>query len=172
MDAAQRTEFLERLDRDFDSRQRGKILQRFLQLAFDRAGYRLVDERISEGIDFDVIHRTDPSRRFSFEARTTEGFLVPVKLEDLRQMEAREAEGYQTGIAALRIAPGGRWVLLARPWLRTPSVRVSAGNTTGWDALAEEINARFVDVIVECGALALAEGLPGLEALVNQAKAE
>lgn len=172
MDAAQRYEFLAQLDREYEARLRGKILQRLLQLAFHRAGYRLVDERISEGIDFDVIHRADTSRRFSFEARTTESFVVPVKLEDLRQMEGREAEGYRTGIAALRIAPGARWVFIARPWLRSGNLRVSVGNTAGWEELAAEVNARFEEVLSDTGAQALAEGLEGLQALMHEAKAE
>lgn len=170
MDVAARFEFLSRLDREFEPRLRGKILQRLLQLAFHRAGYRLVDERISEGIDFDVIHRTDPARRYSFEARTSESFIVPVKLEDLRQMAARESEGYQPGVAALRMAPGSRWVLIARPWLRTPGVRVSVGNTKGWEELAAEVNAHFDGIVKEQGALALAEGLSGLEPQIELAK--
>lgn len=169
MDAAARFEFLSRLDREFEPRLRGKILQRLLQLAFDRAGYRLVDERISEGIDFDVIHRTEPDRRLSFEARTTESFIVPVKVEDLRQMAAREAEGYQTGVAALRIAPGARWVFIAHAWLRTPGVRVSVGNTKGWEELASTVNTNFDSVVAEHGALALAEGLNGLQPLIAEA---
>lgn len=169
LDAAQRYEFLAQLDREYEPRLRGKILQRLLQLAFHRAGYRLVDERISEGIDFDVVHREHPERRFSFEARTTESFTVPVKLEDLRQMDAREAEGYRAGIAALRIAPGARWVFIARPWLRPPSVRVSVGNTPGWEELAAGVNARFEEVLSDTGAQALAEGLEGLEALMGEA---
>ena len=170
MDAAQRYEFLARLDREYEARLRGKILQRLLQLAFHHAGYRMVDERISEGIDFDVVHREDPSRRFSFEARTTESLHVPVKLEDLRQMDARESEGYAAGVAALRVAPGARWVFIARAWLRPPGVRVSAGNTTGWEELASEINVRFDEVAGEYGALAIAEGLAGLEPLMEEAK--
>lgn len=170
IDAAELFEFLSRLDREYEARLRGKILQRLLQLAFHHAGYRLVDERISEGIDFDVIHREDPTRRFSFEARTTESYFVPVKLEDLRQMAGREAEGYLAGVAALRIAPGARWSFIARPWLHTPSVRVSVCNSAGWEELAAGINSSFEAVVELHGALAIAEGLAGLQPLVDEAK--
>lgn len=170
MDAAQRYEFLARLDREYEPRLRGKILQRLLQLAFHHAGYRLAEERISEGIDFDVVHREHPERRYSIEARTTEGFTVPVKLEDLRQMDAREAEGFRAGIAALRIAPGAHWVFIARAWLRPGPLRVSTGNTPGWEDVAAEVNARFAAALDRYGAQALAEGLEGLEADVQEAE--
>jgi hypothetical protein len=44
------------------------------------------------------------------------------------------------------------------------------GNTTGWEDLAAEINACFDEVITAQGPLALAEGLAGLEPLIQDAK--
>jgi hypothetical protein len=172
MDATSRYQFLQQLDASYDSRQRGKILQRLLQLAFHSAGYRLVEERISEGIDFDVIHRQVRSRKYSLEARTTDNFVVPVKTEDLRQMAGRQADGYRTGVAALHIAPGARWVFIGREWLKTPSVRVSVGNAPGWDALAREINPHFDAVVSDLASVALNEGLNGLLPMVQQASSE
>lgn len=42
---------------------------------------------MSEGADFDACHRRLPSERYSFEARTTEGFAVLVKDEEPRLMD-------------------------------------------------------------------------------------
>ena len=54
-----------------------------------------------EGTDLDVCHRERTGEKYSFEVRTTEGFVVPVKNEDLRLMDERAADGYLTGIAGL-----------------------------------------------------------------------
>jgi len=169
MDEVARLDLLRRLAARHDGRQRGKILQRLLALAFDRAGYRLVDERLVEGTDLDFCHRLRPAEKYSFEVRTTEGFVVPVKQSDLRQMDERARDGYATGLAALRIAPGGQWIFLRREWLMPPSARLAAGSSTGWEDLAARINAAFDQIFDRHGETAVAEGLDGLSTLIRTA---
>ena len=169
MDDVARLDLLRRVAASHDDRQRGKILQRLLALAFDREGYRLVEERLSEGTDLDFCHRERQDEKYSFEVRTTEGFVVPVKDEDLRQMDERARDGYATGIAALRIAPGGRWVFLRREWLMPPSVRLARGTTRGWEELASRINAAFDGVLDSHGEAAVTQGLDGLAAAIREA---
>jgi len=162
VDELAQLDLLRRLADRYDDRQRGKILQRLLALAFDRAGYRLVEERLVEGTDVDFSHREHPEEKYSFEVRTTEGHTVPVKVEDLRLMDERAADGYTTGVAALRIAPGGRWIFLRREWLATPSVRWALGTSPGWEELADRINAAFDEVLEDRGQAALDASLDGL----------
>ena len=95
MDELARAEILKQLGDRYGERLRGKILQRLLELAFHRAGYRLVEERMSEGTDFDVCHRLDPDRRYSLEVRTSREGKVPVKPEDLRLMDERSRDRYE-----------------------------------------------------------------------------
>ena len=170
MDELTRLQLLEGLGARHDDRLRGKILQRLLELAFHRAGYRLVDERMSEGTDFDVCHRQRSSERYSLEVRTTGGFTVPVKEEDLRLMDERACDGYQTGLAALRIGPGGRWVFIQRQWLLPPSIRLAIGSSAGWEDLARTINDAFDDVLEQLGPVAALDGLEGLAREVEQAR--
>lgn len=169
MDELGRLQLLRRLADRYDDRQRGKILQRLLALAFDKAGYRLVEERLVEGTDLDFCHRERTDEKYSFEVRTTEGHVVPVKVEDLRLMDERVADGYATGVAALRIAPGGRWIFLQREWLTTPSVRWALGTSPGWEALEATINDAFDSVLEERGQAALDGGLDGLSADIARA---
>jgi hypothetical protein len=170
MDESLRYEWLRKLGELHDDRQRGKILQRLLELAFDRLGFRLAEERLSEGIDFDVQRRGRPNEKYSLEARTTEDAKVVVKAEDLRQMEERAREGYQAGIAAMRIAPGSRWVLVKRAELMTPSLRISVGDSPGWEELARQINEEFNEVLEKLGPVALEQGLQGLQTHIEAAK--
>lgn len=170
MDEAARYEWLTQLGRIYGSGLRGKILQRLLELAFARVGFRLVDERISEGIDFDVVRRNNPSERYSFEARTTEEYCVPVKTEDFIQMKARESDGYDTGIAALRISPGSSWIFVKSRWLLSPSLRVSVGTSSGWENLAQQVNQGFDGVLEDLGPLAIREGLEALKKAVDDAR--
>ena len=73
MHDVERYEWLERIRQEHGDGIGGKILQRLLELAFDDLGYRLVEERMSEGIDFDVENREGSDDRYSFEARTSDG---------------------------------------------------------------------------------------------------
>jgi hypothetical protein len=170
MDEISRFELLERIGRRFDGQLRGKILQRLLEVAFHESGYRLVDERLSEGTDFDVMSRTQPAERYAFEVRTTIGFSVPVKIEDLRLLDERAADGYQTGLAAFRIAPGGCWVLIERGWLLPGLVRVALGTSRGWRDLARRVNDTFNDAVARYGEAVLRDGLDGLSRAVEEAK--
>jgi hypothetical protein len=148
----------------------GKVLQRLLELAFHESGYRIVEERMSEGIDFDVEHREPPHDRYSFEARTTASLLVAVKNEDLRQMDERMRDGYHAGLAALHIGPGTGWVFMERLWLLPPSVRISLGTSACWQGLADRINREFDSVLEYLGPTARDRGLVGLTPSINQAR--
>ncbi|MEK7996634.1 MAG: hypothetical protein AAB403_22760 [Planctomycetota bacterium] len=169
MDDAARHQWLVRFGERHGAGVRGKILQRLLELAFARIGFRLVDERIAEGIDFDIEYRADPGERYSFEARTTEGDSVAVKTEDLNQMKGRAGEGYSTGFAAIRVSPGCRWILVKRSWLLPPDLRVSVGTSPGWEDLADRVNDSFDQLLETLGPVALRNGLKGLKMHVDNA---
>jgi hypothetical protein len=169
MDGSRRTDFLCALNVTHGDGVRGKILQRLLELSFVDVGFRLVDERISEGTDFDVAHRIETSLRYSFEARTSHGLCVPVSDSDLALMDNRGEEGYEPGLAALQMAPGARWVLVKRPLLRPPRVRISLGSSEGWGKLAGEVNGAFDCVVKRWGLLALRDGLSGLDSIIREA---
>ena len=170
MDELDRLGILRRIAAARDDRVRGKILQRLLAIAFDTIGYRLVDERLVEGTDLDVCHRERTAERYSFEVSTTQGFLVPVENEDLRLMDERVRDGYLTGIAGLRIAPGGKWVLVRREWLTPPSLRLAVGNSPGWEDLAMRLNRAFDEVTGRLGEAAVEGGLEGLAREIDNAK--
>ena len=170
MDELARLEMLKRIAARHDDRLRGKILQRLLALAFHRSGYRLVDERLSEGTDLDFMHRERSEEKYSFEVRTTGGFSVVVKDEDLRLMDERSADGYATGLAALRIAPGGHWVFIRREWLTPPAIRIAVGTTAGWGPMADAVNAAFDLTLEQHGEAAVDNGLDGLAREIEQAK--
>ena len=170
MDSAARYQWLLEIRERWKDGRGGKVLQRLLEIAFHEAGYRLVEERMSEGIDFDVQRRDVPHERYSFEARTTENALVPVKDEDLRQMDQRAQDGCQAGLAALRIAPGASWVFVQHSWLLPPSLRISIGTSPCWQSLADQINGKFDDVLQRLGATARDKGLDGLLSYLNQAR--
>jgi|YNPBryunderm2012_1023409.scaffolds.fasta_scaffold00436_9 hypothetical protein len=163
MDPSLRFRLLEQLVQTHKPGIAGKILQRLLGLAFDRIGFRVIEEGISEGIDLSVAHREIPEQRYAFEVRTTQSDAVPVSRQDLAQMKARAADGYQTGLAALRIAPGAHWILVRSEWLRPPDLPVSVGTCEPWKELAASLNQAFDEVLEELAPLALREGLEGLD---------
>ena len=95
--------------------------------------------------------------------------MVPVKDEDLTQMDKRAREGYRPGLAALQIRAGSRWVLVERSWLLPPNLRISVGTSAVWEKLAREVNDAFDDVLERLGEIAVREGLDGLKSYVDQA---
>lgn len=169
MDDSVRIGWLRKLGELHDERQRGKILQRLLELAFADLGFRIVDERIVEGVDFDTVHRVDPNRRYSFEVRTSVETTVPVKPEDLRQLAERDQDGYETGVAAMQISPGSKWILVKGAWLRVGKLRLSLGTSLEWESLGRDLNDAFDSVIERLGSLAMGAGLDGLEPYLRQA---
>ena len=169
MDSATKHQLLSEIRQQWEEGRGGKILQQLLEIAFHQAGYKLLEERLSEGIDFDVELREAPHHRYSFEARTTVNAHVPVKEEDLRQMDQRMRDGYEAGVAALRIAAGCNWIFVERAWLQAPSVRVSLGTSERWRELSESINHHFDSVLEELGPIARDRGLAGLAPYIRKA---
>jgi len=163
MDTLTKFTLLKDIRTRWDDRQSGEIFQRLLELAFSSADYRLLEERLVEGIDFDVQFRSDPAIKYTFEARTTQNLHVPVKDEDLRQMDLKSKDGYSAGVAALAIAPGSEWVFVPRIWLLPPTLRISVGSMPPWDRLASEINFHFEGVLEALGSQAYDYGLDGLQ---------
>ena len=102
-----------------------------------------------EGTDADFESRADPSIRLAVEVRSTEGDVVPVREEDLRQLDARARDGFKGVLAALRVAPGTRWALVDRSWLKVGKLRVSVGTTTGWEQLADGVDHAFEGLLID-----------------------
>jgi hypothetical protein len=170
VNVAARHQLLLEIRQHWEEGRGGKVIQRLLELAFHEAGYRLIEERMSEGIDFDVEEREGARQRYSFEARTTTNATVCIKDEDLRQMDLRIRDGCQAGIAALRICPGGCWVFVQRSWLLPSPLRISIGTSPSWTSLADQINEEFDSVLERFGAIARDKGLDGLASHLNLAR--
>ena len=143
-------------------RKRGKILQRLLQIAFGHCGFRVVEERLVEGLDFDAVHRENPNLKVCFEVRTTESREVPVKAEDLSQIDMRQGDGYRGGVAMLRIAPGQSWRFVDRDRLMVGKLRTSCSTFVEWKKLAVEVNRKFDELLVRHETAMVDQGLDGL----------
>lgn len=170
MNDQERLKWLERLGERYNPRIRGKLLQRLLTLAFAEVGFRLEDEGLVEGLDFVIAHRQLSDERYAFEVRTSEQASVPIKPEDLQSLDERARTGYQTGIAALRVAPGVKWILVKRSWLQLPSIRVSIGTSSGWEKMAIDANHAFDRMLEKWGKVSLEQGLSGLDGPINNAR--
>jgi hypothetical protein len=170
MNDQERLKWLQRLGERYDPRQRGKILQLLLTLAFAEVGFRVEDVGLVEGLDFVIAHRQLLDERYAFEVRTSEQASVPIKSEDLQSLDERARAGYQTGIAALRVAPGVKWILVKRSWLQLPSLRVSIGTSNGWEILAVNVNQAFDQMLEKWGEVSVDHGMSGLDGPINNAR--
>jgi hypothetical protein len=101
-------EWLKELHERYDGREFGKLCQKFLALAYRRAGFGHVIERGVQGVDVDA---ADGRAKYATEVKTTINHAVVFQDKDVAGLRARKCDGYQPLLAALRLSPLSDWLL-------------------------------------------------------------
>ena len=104
-----RVETVDRLAhlRETRGKEYGKLVQKVLALSFLEIGASRVTERSIQGIDLEV---EIDGRKIAFEAKTTETGSVRLGAKDIKGLDARRNEGYETYIAVLGTRLLDEWV--------------------------------------------------------------
>ena len=107
-----RVETMRRLARLRETRgmEYGKLVQKLLALSFLEAGAYRVTERSIQGIDLEV--ELD-GRKLALEVKTTETGNVKLGAKDVKGLDARRTEGYETYVAVLGTGLLDEWVFAA-----------------------------------------------------------
>jgi hypothetical protein len=101
-------EWLKELHERYDAREFGKLCQKFLALAYRRAGFGHVVERGVQGVDVDA---ADGRVKYATEVKTTINHAIVFQDKDVAGLRARKCDGYQPLLAALRLSPLSDWLL-------------------------------------------------------------
>jgi hypothetical protein len=96
--------------RETRGKEYGKLVQKLLALSFLEAGASRVTERSIQGIDLEV--EVD-GRRLALEVKTTETGNVKLGTKDVKGLDARMSEGYETYVAVLGVGLLDEWVFAA-----------------------------------------------------------
>jgi hypothetical protein len=101
-------ESLNSLHYQFGGREFGKLCQKLLAIAFQRAGFGHVVERGVQGVDVDA---AGPGGKFSAEVKTTRSGIVKFEPKDVEGLRNRRRDGYHSLLAALRLSPLSDWII-------------------------------------------------------------
>ena len=101
-----------RLVREARKKDYGKLVQKFLALAFLETGANRVTDRAVQGIDLEVVLA---DRSVAFEVKTTAGSGISVSSKDFDGLQARREEGFHTMLAVLGGQLTDEWLFLPVP---------------------------------------------------------
>lgn len=106
-------------------RERGKLCQKLLAIAFRTTGCNKITERGVQGVDVDACHVD--GRKYSIEVKTTEGDYVPIGAKDLSGLRQRASQdGYEPMLGVLRIGLFSEWFLTTAASLKTGRVLIDS----------------------------------------------
>jgi Holliday junction resolvase len=106
-------------------RERGKLCQKLLAIAFRTAGCDKIIERGVQGVDVDACNANGD--KYSIEVKTTEGNNVPLGKKDIVGLKQRaDQDGYLPLVGVLRISLFSEWYLASAATLKAGVVLIDS----------------------------------------------
>jgi len=128
----------------------GKIIQKLLALSLRRLGYDHMEERSIQGVDIDVMKKAT-GERHSFEVKTSRSADVTIAEKDVKGLESRRADGYETSYAILCYP-----LCFSEGWIIVPSRDVKKGRHGAMALLrrrnrelSDQVNSVFAEIVRE-----------------------
>jgi len=100
-------ELLEDLHGKFGAQEFGKICQKLLAIAFQKAGYKHIVERGVQGVDIDAAKNNE--EKYAIEVKTTTKDTVKFGIKDKESLQERAKDGYKPILAILHLAILSEW---------------------------------------------------------------
>jgi Holliday junction resolvase len=122
-----KTETYERLRSLYEkhgSREFGKLCQKFLAIAFQAAGYRHIEERGVQGVDFDAAK--ERKEKYAVEVKTTVANSISFEQKDVEGLKKRKKDGYQPVLAVLRLHRFSHWILADADSIKSGNVYIDS----------------------------------------------
>jgi len=127
-------------------REFGKICQILLAICFCRLGFRRVVERSVQGVDIDISdHLTFPN--FSIEVKTTLNNTVQIGQKDIKGLEIKAKDGYETAFAVLRLGLLSDWIIAKAKGILAGEILIGRFETRVIRGLQNEVNGEFPHVV-------------------------
>lgn len=161
-------EKLERLYQKFGAREFGKICQKFLAIAFKKAGFKYAaeSERGVQGIDIGEAVRGN--EKYSIEVKTTRLNTVQYGLKDEMALLNQKSKGFQPVLAVLKLDRFSSWFFVRADNLKHGSIFIDRLRAYRLHELENEISRFFDEVINEHFENTLREGQSYLDRVLKQ----
>ena len=125
MNRARVFECLSALGARHGPRERGKLCQKLLAIAFRMAGCANITERGVQGVDVDACQAN--GEKYTIEVKTTEADSVPIGKKDVLGLQQRaRQDGYLPVLAVLRVALFSEWYLAKATSLKSGLVLIDS----------------------------------------------
>jgi len=164
-----RTETYERLRslyEKYGSREFGKLCQKFLAIAFQAAGYRHIEERGVQGVDFDAAK--ERKEKYAVEVKTTVANSISFEEKDVEGLKKRKKDGYQPVLAVLRLHRFSHWILADADSIKSGNVYIDSLRVHRLSELERCIGPLFDRIIEEHFDGAMREAQTYLDKVLRQ----
>ena len=164
-----KTETYERLKglyEKHESREFGKLCQKFLAIAFQRAGYTHIEERGVQGVDFDAAK--ERNEKYAVEVKTTVGKRVNFEQKDVEGLKKRKKDGYQPVLAVLRLDRFSDWILATADAIKSGNLYIDSLRVHRLPELERCIGPLFDRAVEEHFEGAMREGQYYLDKVLRQ----
>ena len=158
-------ECLKELHERYGAREFGKLCQKFLALAYRRAGFGHVVERGVQGVDVDA---AGGEAKYATEVKTTINHSIAFQDKDVAGLEARKCDGYHPLLAALRLSPLSDWLLADAEHLQAGVFALDQLRPYRRRDLEDTIRPLFAVVVDEHGEATLAGAQEYLDGVLHQ----
>jgi hypothetical protein len=162
-------EWLMLLHLRYGPRELGKLCQKFLAIAFRRAGFVHVVERGVQGVDVDA---ASGGVKYSTEVKTTLNHAIMFQAKDVAGLKARQCDGYQPLLAALRLSPLSDWLLADAEHLEAGIIPLDHLRTYRRKDLEHDLCPLFAVVVDEHAEHALVGAQAYLDQVLRQLEIE
>ncbi|MBI4456893.1 MAG: hypothetical protein HY644_13485 [Acidobacteria bacterium] len=126
----------------------GKACQILLAISFCHLGFGRVVERSVQGVDIDISdHPTLPN--FSIEVKTTLNDTLQIGHKDIKGLEMRAKDGYETAFAVLRLGLLSDWIIARAKGIPAGGIPIGRLETRALPNLQNELNRVFPQVVAD-----------------------
>lgn len=166
-----KTETYERLKAlysKYGPREFGKLCQKFLAIAFQKAGYSCVaeSERGVQGVDIGEVEKGD--EKYSIEVKTTVTNYINYDKKDEEGLRYKKEKGYQPILAVLQLNRFSDWFFAKADELRAGSLYIDSLRIHRMRELEKVISPYFDETIKQHYERALQEGQSYLDNVLRQ----
>lgn len=166
-----KTEIYDRLKMLYDKygpQEFGKLCQKFLAIAFQKAGYACVaeTERGVQGVDIGEVEKGD--EKYTIEVKTTITNSIHYEQKDVEGLQYKKEKGYQPVLAVLRLDRFSDWIFAKADTLKSGSINIDSLRVYRLRELEKNASPLFDDTINEHYKETLREGQSYLDNVLRQ----
>lgn len=161
---------LMKLYNKYGAQEFGKLCQKFLALAFKKAGFTHIVERGVQGVDIDVAVESGEkyAEKYAIEVKTTTGRSISVGPKDVDGLRKRGVDLYKPVLAVLQLKPLSHWIFAKADEIKSKSYDMTILEYYKLQHLEEQICPKFDEVVDEYFRWTMEEGQGYLNKILRE----